>query len=69
MEDRGLLTIRSRGHFSRTLEPMARSQQLTWEYANYGLAAVGLLLVFVLYRQTRRQAQARYSRILNFRRA
>ena len=69
VEDRGLLTIRSRGHFSRTLEPMARSQQLTWEYANYGLAAVGLLLVFVLYRQTRRQAQARYSRILNFRRA
>lgn len=69
LEDRGLLTIRSRGNFSRTLEPMAREQQLIWEYANYGMAAMGLFLVFMLYRHKRRTSLSRYSHLLNYRRA
>jgi ABC-2 type transport system permease protein len=48
VEDRGLLAIRSRGHFSRTLYPMTLSMEMFWEYLNYGLALLGLLLVWTL---------------------
>ncbi|MCI5065306.1 Gldg family protein [bacterium] len=47
LEDRGLLSIRGRGHFSRTLYPLERAQQLTWEYGNYVAALLLLLLVFI----------------------
>jgi ABC-2 type transport system permease protein len=48
VEDRGLLAIRSRGHFSRTLYPMTQSLEMIWEYLNYGLALLGLVLVWAL---------------------
>ena len=48
LEDRGLLSIRGRGHFSRTLLPMTRDIQFFWEYLNYGLALLGLLLVWLV---------------------
>lgn len=51
LEDRELLSIRSRGHFTRTLRPLNHDFQLIFEYANYGLAALGLLFVWVLRRQ------------------
>ena len=52
VEDESLLSIRGRGHFNRTLRPMADEQQRIWEYGNYGLALVGLALVFgISYRR------------------
>lgn len=45
LEDRGLLDIRGRAHFSRTLDPLSRKSRMFWEYLNYGLALLGLFLV------------------------
>jgi len=64
LEDQGLLAIRSRGHFSRTLKPMDRADQVLWEYLNYGLALLGLLLIFLIYRNRKSSAEFRYRRIL-----
>lgn len=59
LEDRGLLEIRGRGHFSRTLLPMSRELQLIWEYVNYGLAFFGLVLVWMVRGVITRKAQRR----------
>nr|WP_320013066.1 Gldg family protein [uncultured Desulfobulbus sp.] len=48
LEDRDLLTIRGRGHFARTLLPMSQQMRVFWEYLNYGLAACGLVLVWLV---------------------
>jgi len=64
LEDRGLLAIRGRANFSRTLNPMDRETQLFWEYLNYGLALFGLLLVSLIRRQTNKRAASRYAAIL-----
>ncbi|MCB0332772.1 MAG: Gldg family protein [Bdellovibrionales bacterium] len=64
LEDRGLLAIRSRGHFSRTLRPLEKQEQLFWEYGNYALALIGLFLVFILYRGIRAQRNAHFQSIL-----
>ena len=69
LEDRGLLSIRSRGHFARTLEPLARDAQMLWEYLNYALALVGLLVVYGFHRWSRLQARRRYEQVLNMGRA
>lgn len=59
LEDEGLLNIRSRAHFARTLEPLAHSQQVFWEYLNYALAALGLFLIGLWRWWLRRRAQQR----------
>jgi ABC-2 type transport system permease protein len=64
LEDRGLLAIRGRAQFARTLLPMERSDQLFWEYLNYALALLGLVLVWFWRRQVRRSDEARYQSIL-----
>jgi len=64
LEDRGLLAIRGRAHFSRTLDPLDRESQLFWEYLNYGLALFGLLLIALFRRQTNKRAAARYAAVL-----
>ena len=64
LEDRGLLSIRGRAHFSRTLDPLARESQVFWEYLNYGLALLGLLLVWLVHRRISKQAQLRYALVL-----
>jgi ABC-2 type transport system permease protein len=64
LEDQGLLGIRSRDHFARTLIPLQRTTQAFWEYVNYGLAIGGLALVWFVYRRRRRLAEARYAKIL-----
>lgn len=64
LEDRGLLSIRGRAHFSRTLNPLDREAEVFWEYLNYGLAILGLLLVRLIRRQINRQAQLRYAAVL-----
>jgi ABC-2 type transport system permease protein len=45
LQDEYLLSIRSRGHFNRTLPPMERRVQLLLESVNYGLALLLLLLL------------------------
>ena len=64
LEDRGLLSIRSRAQFARTLAPLDRSGQLFWESLNYGLALLGLVAVWGWRRAARRSEQARYRAIL-----
>lgn len=64
LEDAGLLSIRSRGHFNRTLPPMQEAQQAYWEYGNYGLAALALLLVAAVERLQRRRKMTRYQQLL-----
>ena len=56
LEDSGLLSIRSRGHFNMTLPPMTEEQQFFWEIANYVLAVILLLVLAVIqkFRQRRR---------------
>lgn len=64
LEDAGLLSIRSRGHFNRTLPPMEHGTQLFWEYLNYGLAVVALLAIALLERRQRQIKQRRYVELL-----
>ena len=66
LEDRGLLSLRSRGgQFSRTLEPMTMGSQTLWEYLNYGLALIGLGIVYLVRRTMRESARRRYLAMLN----
>lgn len=64
LEDQGLLGIRSRNHFARTLAPLSESAQAGWEYANYALSLAGLMLVWVFNRRRRQLAVRRYARLL-----
>ncbi|MBX2883683.1 MAG: Gldg family protein [Granulosicoccus sp.] len=59
LEDTGLLSIRSRGQFNRTLPPMANSSQKFWEYLNYVLAALAIALVYGLTRLWRRHTETK----------
>ena len=68
LEDRGLLGIRGRGHFSRMLQPMERGDQMFWEYLNYGLALAGLMLVWGAQRKLKAKRHAHYLEIMNLRR-
>lgn len=61
LEDAGLLSIRSRGNFNRTLPPLEQGEQMFWEYLNYVLAAIALLCVALLQRQRQRARQAAYA--------
>jgi ABC-2 type transport system permease protein len=64
LEDRGLLSIRSRAQYARTLVPMEHGSQLFWEYLNYGLALLGLAGVWLWRRWVRRAEQVHYQSIL-----
>jgi len=65
LEDRGLLTIRSRGHFNQTLPPMTQSHQKKWEYINYGLVLLGLLIIVVIRRVTLIKKRNHYKSVLS----
>ena len=61
VEDQALMSIRSRGHFNRTLPAMPENEQRVWEYVNYGLAVIAVLAVFGInlrQRIRRRRVQA-----------
>ncbi|MBF0109048.1 MAG: Gldg family protein [Magnetococcales bacterium] len=64
LEDRDLLGIRSRGHFSRTLEQMEESERMVLEYVHYGLAFLGLAIVWFWRRGARMREQSRYQSLL-----
>jgi ABC-2 type transport system permease protein len=65
LEDSGLLSLRGRAHFSRTLDPLDQKTPMFWEYLNYGLALLGLLVVWLIRRQSNRRAQIRYAAVLS----
>ena len=64
LEDRDLLEIRGRAQFSRTLNPQVHETQVFWEYLNYGLALLGLLLIWLIRWQIIKQTRLRYAVIL-----
>jgi len=61
LEDRGLLAIRGRDHYSGTLRPLDRDAQIFWEYLIYGLSLLGLILVALLRVQAKRMAATRHA--------
>ncbi len=64
LEDRGLLSIRGRSHYSRPLAPMTRNMQLFLEYLNYGLAFVGLMVVWFVRNSLRHRKARRHLELL-----
>lgn len=62
LEDRQLLTIRGRSHYSRTLNPITKETQLFWEYLNYGWVLIGLAIVWyfktTIHKRTHRRQLA-----------
>ncbi|WP_045857763.1 Gldg family protein [Teredinibacter purpureus] len=64
LEDEGLLSIRSRGHFNRTLPPMEQSAQMFWEYLNYVLAALAIAVVALWERRKRAAKNKQYLELL-----
>ena len=64
LEDRDLLAIRGRSHFARTLPPMSHERRLFWEYLNYGLAAAGLLLLWLVRARIRHGRTRRWRALL-----
>jgi ABC-2 type transport system permease protein len=68
LEDRNLLALRARGgQFSRTLSPVKSGSQATWEYLNYALALLGLGLVYLVHRTSRRATRRKYLAMLGSR--
>ena len=58
LEDEGLMSIRARSNFNRTLPTMEQSTQAFWEYLNYVLVLIALVIVgFVQYRVKRTREQ------------
>ena len=64
LEDTNLLSIRSRGQFNRTLPPMEQEIQMFWEYLNYGLAALALIIIALIEKRYRRRRAQRYQQII-----
>ena len=64
LDDQSLLSIRGRAQFARTLQPMTQSTRFFWEYINYGLAILGLLLVWAWRKLRHKSKQKHYTRLL-----
>lgn len=65
LEDQGLLSIRGREHFARTLAPLSRQSQSFWEYLNYAAALGALALIWLLNRRRRKAAARRHLKLLD----
>jgi ABC-2 type transport system permease protein len=65
LEDRGLLAIRSRGHFNRTLPPLSETERETLEYGNYAVALLVLLVIYGIHRSRQKSRRARYQQWLS----
>jgi ABC-2 type transport system permease protein len=64
LEDQGLLSIRGREHFARTLAPLTREAESFWEYFNYAVVLGGLGLIWWLNRRRRKMATRRHLMLL-----
>lgn len=60
LEDGGLLGIRSHAHFNRSLAPLEKDEQLFWEYLNYALALMALIVIGLWQRRNRLHRQGQY---------
>ncbi len=65
LEDEGLLSIRSRSHFNRTLPPLSDDARQFWEVLNYGLAVAALLLVYLFVFWRKSLNRAHHQRLLS----
>lgn len=65
LEDPALLALRDQTRTSRILQPLDDGQRRFWEYLNYGLALLGLIVVFLIARQARRLRERRFLHALN----
>lgn len=54
VEDLDLLSIRSRGTYARLLDPLEPDEQSFWEYVNYGIALLALIVIGLLWAFGRR---------------
>lgn len=64
LEDQSLLALRGRTQLARTLDPLPDGRQQLWESANYGLALIGLLMVWIWRRRVAAADQRRYQQVL-----
>lgn len=64
LEDRDLLALRGRTQFARTLSPLDEATQRFWEYGNYTLALLGLLLVRLWRQRVTKSDRKRHARIV-----
>lgn len=64
VEDEGLMSIRARGNFNRTLPAMEETTQAFWEYLNYGLALLALLVVGFVQHRFKRAREQQYQQWL-----
>jgi ABC-2 type transport system permease protein len=64
LEDRSLLALRGRTQLARTLDPLPDGRQQLWESANYGLALMGLLMVWIWRRRVAVSDHKRYQQVL-----
>ncbi|MEM1435840.1 MAG: Gldg family protein, partial [Pseudomonadota bacterium] len=64
LEDQSLLSIASRGRFNRTLPPLTRTEQSTVEWLNYGMAALGIVLLWLWQSRRLRAGRESYRRWL-----
>ncbi len=64
LEEQGLLSIRARGHFNRTLPPIPQEVRQVWEVMNYGLAIVALVSIALIQRFRKKRRHQRYLQTL-----
>jgi ABC-2 type transport system permease protein len=64
LEDRGLLSVRGRGTFARTLKTLTPFGAVVFEYGSYLLAAAGLGVVWLLRCRIRRRTENKFKRLL-----
>lgn len=57
LDDTGLLSIRSRGQFNKTLPPMQDSRKQFWEILNYVLAGLVIAVLYFVTRFARRRVE------------
>jgi ABC-2 type transport system permease protein len=64
LQDRDLLSIRGRAHFARTLRPMSEGFELFFEYLNYALAIVGLIIVWFIRKRILEKRRKHFEKLL-----
>ncbi len=57
VEDTDLLSIRARGTFTRLLDPLSESEQSSWEFGNYLVALLALVVIAGFWYMRRRNEQ------------
>ena len=63
VKDEGLLKLRGRTIYVRLLDPMSDSQQQLWEFMNYGVMIIGLLIIGILWALKKRAEKPKYNQV------